>query len=167
SVFPFDDVMYFTINDPETVNSISKLTEGIFDVKSFGSVEIVGTMLETIEDNVLEYSHPTLFIFTLNNNKLQNFPFQTINLYEKLISLNLNNNELKEIPIFFSSTLRILSMNSNENLDFQSTITTFDGIPELRQLFLSNIGLKTLVPKMFQRLAYISDIYLSGNFLVE
>ncbi|XP_018028184.1 oplophorus-luciferin 2-monooxygenase non-catalytic subunit [Hyalella azteca] len=165
--FPFDDVYTFKIDNPNYKNPIINLTSGVFDDKYFYSVDITGTQLQAIEDNVFDGSHDSLTTMKLSGNELKSFPFQVLTEYKKIRSLNLQNNKLIELPKVNSPSLLTLMMNGNTNLNLTFGDQTFVGAPNLRTLYLANTGQTYLVPDMFSTLQNIAEIYISENSIKE
>ncbi|XP_045608677.2 oplophorus-luciferin 2-monooxygenase non-catalytic subunit [Procambarus clarkii] len=164
-IFPFTDFVELRIvQDPYDPDyNLNALDPFVFAGLSFKAVIIQGTKLSEVQDSVFEDSQHFLTYLNLAKNELYSFPFDTLELYTKLSSLVLDDNNLPELPDLFSPTLLSLSINGNVNLYFSSDV--FKNAPRLQTISLARNNLDTLPPHVFHPLDNITIINLEGNGL--
>ncbi|KAK3894595.1 hypothetical protein Pcinc_001643 [Petrolisthes cinctipes] len=169
TIFPFSDFMDLTINPAESHNEFTKILAGTFGLVTFQNILISNTLIDTIEEEALVYSHSTLGNLEVSNNNLQEFPFETLYLFEVLRELRMANNKLNSLPDIQSETLILLDLSGNLGLTL--TPLTFGGATHIEEIWLREMGLTvdtgnaiTDVPKdVFANNLYLSYLDLSGN----
>ena len=162
-LFPFDNVDSFVINNDGMTNNIVSLSQGIFGNKYFDFVTIEGTTLNSIADNVFMNSQESLNYFNLANNKIDLFIFEALLEYQKLISVDLSNNAITNLPALESGTLLTLNLNNNRNLQLRDGAATFMGVPNLEVLKLSGTNLSIINQHLFATNQMLMELDLSSN----
>lgn len=165
--FPFKKFLELIIDhDPNDINNqLTEIKSDTFHEITFQRVLIRGTKLQSIDENVFSYSHTTLTQLDLQNNKINDFPFESLALYVKLETLLLDGNDLGTLEKFKSDSLLTLSVGSNPGLFF--TADVLEEIPHLRNLNMENIGLKLIPQHMFINLTQVYTINFNNNDITE
>ncbi|XP_050705572.1 oplophorus-luciferin 2-monooxygenase non-catalytic subunit-like isoform X3 [Eriocheir sinensis] len=167
ATFPFNEFYELIIeHDPSNDNyQLTELKSDIFHRLTFERVIITGTKLEVIEESVFSYSYDTLKQLNLQDNKINDFPFESMTLYVNLEILLLDNNQLPTLEKFISNSLKTLSMGYNANLAF--TWDVFEKMPNLVNLNLERINLKDIPQHIFRNLTQLVFLNFNNNDLVE
>lgn len=108
----------------------------------------------------------TLQWLDLDNNQLSELPLGIFSGLTSLQNLSIDNNNLGALPLtIFNglSALQWLSLGNNELITLPAGV--FNGLPNLQELYLSNNKLRTLTPETFNGLANVKRINLSNNQL--
>lgn len=168
SIFPFPDFYELKIiHDPLDVNNvIDEITAITFADLTFERIIITGTKLTQIIDEAFANSHGTLRYLDLSNNYLEAFPFESLPLYEKLHTFIIDDNHFPQLYNLESLSLEVFSANRNPGLLMNSG-NHFSGVPNLRELYLSEIGLSELRPGLFINLTKFEVADFSRNYLTE
>ncbi|XP_064105182.1 oplophorus-luciferin 2-monooxygenase non-catalytic subunit-like [Macrobrachium nipponense] len=142
--FPSKDFYLFGIYDNPNLKVIRK---GIFRDLTFQVIEIKVGYLEEVEPGAFTGSALTLQGINLFNNEISSFPFEEVESYQKLLSLEMTYNNVSSFPIIRSATLQTLDLSKNPLMSFPA-----DGLQHL----------PSLVNAMFQS-CEISEVF-SGTF---
>ncbi|KAG0729028.1 Oplophorus-luciferin 2-monooxygenase non-catalytic subunit [Chionoecetes opilio] len=167
TTFPFKNFQKFIIkHDPGSLdNKLTEITKDTFHKITFVNVIIQGTQIQSIDENVFSYSHETLRQLDLRNNKINDFPFESMVSYTELDTLLLDHNELPKLEKFSSASLVTLSIGNNPNLLF--TFDVLENIPKLENLNMEGIGLRQIPQHMFINLTSIFTINFNDNDLTK
>ncbi|XP_047496122.1 oplophorus-luciferin 2-monooxygenase non-catalytic subunit-like [Penaeus chinensis] len=166
AMFPFDDYQSFTIiQDRADMNDIRNLESGIFGDITFEHVNIMGTKIQTINENVFLKSHERLKHLELSGNLISKFPFETLPSFLKLETFSIDDNMINLLPNLESDSLKFFSINDNVNLEFE--IDLFTRLPELQSISMKNISLLSLSPGMFSSQKNLTTLRLDDNLLME
>ncbi|XP_050705564.1 oplophorus-luciferin 2-monooxygenase non-catalytic subunit-like [Eriocheir sinensis] len=161
--FAFSDFKRLIINPTFPSNSLVILTDGIFGSVNFEEIDITNTFIQTVEEEVLVNSHITLWRLNMGGNEINSFPFETLDLFTKLLELDLSYNKLSG-PMKDIETEGLISLDLSGNTGLTLTQTAFTGTPYLEQLRLNNMGLgDTTPPNVFLPLTYLRTLYLENN----
>nr|XP_045608676.1 oplophorus-luciferin 2-monooxygenase non-catalytic subunit-like [Procambarus clarkii] len=165
SVFPYTQFLELRIvQDPSDPNyDINAIETGLFTGFSFERIIIQGTKLKVIEDHTFTDSQDLLNYLNLANNDLYSFPFEVITLYPKLATLILDDNAFTQLPSILSSSIEVLSVSGNANLQ----LTNFDDLTSLQEIYIGRINLDVLPPNLFMQLHYLNTIDVQGNELTD
>ncbi|XP_042862878.1 oplophorus-luciferin 2-monooxygenase non-catalytic subunit-like [Penaeus japonicus] len=164
--FPFYDLQSFTIvQDINDLNNIRNLDSGVFADITFEIVNITGTKLQTISENVFLKSHDRLKHLALSGNLISEFPFETLSSFLKLETFHIDNNLISLLPNLDSNTLKDFNIDNNLNLKFE--VDVFKNVPNLQSISMSNISLTDLPPGLFAMQRNLSTLTLNDNQLTE
>ncbi|XP_068223712.1 oplophorus-luciferin 2-monooxygenase non-catalytic subunit-like [Palaemon carinicauda] len=108
--FPSKDFYLFGVYGNSNLKVIH---QGIFRDLTFQVIEIKVGYLEEIELGAFNGSAFTLQGINLFNNEISSFPFEEIESYQKLLSLEMTYNNLSSFPVLKSSTLLTLDLSKN------------------------------------------------------
>lgn len=163
--FPFKHFYQLIIDhDPNDANNrLTEIQADTFNFLDFQRVTIKGTKLQIIDENVFSYSHDTLTLLDLRNNKLVDFPFETLFLYKRLETLLLDYNNLGRLEKFGSTSLHTLSVGHNRNLKF--TRDVLEELPCIVTLNMESIDLDYIPQHMFANLTQVYSISFNDNDL--
>lgn len=168
SLFPFNDFYELKIvHDPDDVtNVIDEINANTFADLTFERIIITGTRLTRILDEAFADSHKTLEYLDLSNNYLNTFNFESLALYEQLHTLILDDNQFPQLFDLESDSLQVFSANRNPGMLMDSN-NHFSRVPNLREVYLSEIGLTQLKIGLFVNLTKLEVIDFSRNYLTE
>ncbi|XP_050705649.1 oplophorus-luciferin 2-monooxygenase non-catalytic subunit-like [Eriocheir sinensis] len=168
SVFPFPDFYELRIiHDRDDIdNVIDEINPNTFAELTFERVIITGTRLTEIIDEAFADSHATLNYLDLSSNYLHTFPFESLPLYVQLNTFIIDDNQFPELYNLESQSLQVFSANKNPGLLMNSD-HHFSGVPNLRELYLSEIGLKELTTGLFSNMTQLQVVDFSRNYLTE
>lgn len=168
SVFPFKDFYELRIiHDPDDVsNTIDEINANTFADLTFERIIITGTRLTDIIDEAFADSHQTLRYLDLSNNYLATYPFESLPLYVQLQTFIIDDNQFPELYNLESSSLQVFSANRNPGM-LMDRADHFSGVPSLRELYLSEIGLLELRLGLFVNLTNLQVVDFSRNYLSE
>lgn len=95
-------------------NMLRYLPESIGMCKSLCVLKAVGNKIETIPESIGEL-YATLEVLELNENAIRFLPKGQFGMLERLLTLNLDNNQLVEVPACFQNfkCLQTLSIAKN------------------------------------------------------
>lgn len=166
SIFPFRDFYELRIihDQSDVDNVIDEINANTFADLSFERIIITGTRLTEIIDEAFSDSHATLRYIDLSNNYLHTFPFESMPLYMQLDTFIINDNQFPELYNIESSSLRVFSANRNPGLLMNSD-NHFTGVSNLRELYLSEIGLRELTTGLFSNMTQLEVVDFSRNYL--
>ncbi|XP_050705666.1 oplophorus-luciferin 2-monooxygenase non-catalytic subunit-like isoform X2 [Eriocheir sinensis] len=161
--FAFNDFERLIIDPLTPVSTLYDLPAGVFGPVSFKEIDVMNTLIETVEEEAIVNSHNTLVRLNMRGNKIREFPFETLDLYVWLKELNLANNQLLGVmPDIVTEALTTLDLSGNTG--FILTETVFTGSPHLEVLRLNNMALgDTTPPNVFLDLSNLKTLYLQNN----
>ncbi|XP_063585362.1 oplophorus-luciferin 2-monooxygenase non-catalytic subunit-like [Penaeus indicus] len=166
ALFPFDDFQSFTIiQDRAGINNIRNLASGVFGDITFEFVNIKGTKIQTISENVFLKSHDRLKRLELSGNLISDFPFETLASFLKLETFTIDDNLIDVLPNLESDSLKFFSINDNANMNFE--IDVFTRVPTLQSISMKNISLLSLSPGVFSSQNNLITLRLDDNLLTE
>lgn len=167
ALFPFDDFQSFTIiqNRGDATHNIRNLESGVFGDITFEYVNIMGTKIQTISENVFLKSHDRLKHLALSGNLISEFPFETLSSFLKLETFAIDDNMISLLPNLESDSLISFSINENVNLKFD--IDVFTKVPNLQSISMKSISLLSLSPGMFTSQMTLTTLRLDNNLLTE
>lgn len=168
AIFPFPNFYELKINhDPSDVtNTIDEITGNTFAEITFERIIITGTRLTGILDEAFGNSHGTLKYLDLSNNYLSTFTFESLALYEILHTLILDDNQFPQLYDLESDSIEVFSANRNPGMLMNSN-NHFTELPNLRELYLSEIGLTQLKVGLFFNQTKLEVVDFSRNYLTE
>lgn len=168
AVFPFKDFYELRIiHDPDDIdNVIDEINANTFADLSFERIIITGTRLTEIIDEAFSDSHYTLRYLELSNNRLNAFPFEALSLYRELHTFIIDDNQFPELFDLESESLNVFSASRNPGL-LMNSYNHFSGVPNLRELYLSEIGLTQLRINLFANQTQLQVVDFSRNYLSE
>lgn len=150
---------------PLEPTDLNTLTIDTFGGVGFETIEIIGTNLKVIEDGAFASSEPYLTTLQLQENAIEDFPFESLPKFEQLTNLNLRNNTIGTVQNLESNSLVTLNLNNNPTLDI--SLGLFGSAPLLETLDLRNCGIDDLPTDMFLSLERIATINLSSNQITQ
>ncbi|XP_071532322.1 oplophorus-luciferin 2-monooxygenase non-catalytic subunit-like [Panulirus ornatus] len=165
--FPFTHFQELKIDpDPSDWHgSLTTLDPNTFGVLTFERVIIRSTQLTSLHPQTFANSLATLKYLNLANNKINDFPFETVPLYSALHTLTLEENYLANLPPFESASLEVLSVSGNRKMTFNDTV--FHATPSLREIYMDRLLLQNLMPGFLLNLENLTVISLEENRLTE
>ncbi|MPC95984.1 oplophorus-luciferin 2-monooxygenase non-catalytic subunit-like [Portunus trituberculatus] len=161
--FSFNSFKQLIINPTNPSISLQDLPAGVFGPVSFKKIDITNTRIHTVEEQALVNSHTTLEYLNIQDNKINNFSFETLKLFTALVNFNIANNKLSgTCPDIESGSL--LFLNLSDNSGFTLRAETFLKAPYLEKIFLNNMRLGASVPAdVFKSLKFLEELQMNHN----
>lgn len=160
----FDLYRTLTISPTDT-SFLNTFTAETFGNRYFENVKITNTKLQVIDDGTFALSEDHLISMDLSYNQIRNYPFESLEEYGFLESLNLQGNQMtfEENLKIASNSLKSLDMSHNGDLYIGDAL--FLSCPNLVFVDLSYCSLAQLGTNLFGNLQSIESIDLSYNSL--
>ncbi|XP_050705655.1 oplophorus-luciferin 2-monooxygenase non-catalytic subunit-like isoform X6 [Eriocheir sinensis] len=161
--FAFNDFKRLIIDPLSPVSTLYDLPAGVFGPVSFEEIDVTNTLIETVDEEAIVNSHNTLVRLNMRGNKINKFPFETLDLYVELIELDLANNQISGVmPDIVTEALTTLDLSGNTGITLTETV--FIGSLKLQVLRLNNMALgDTTPPNVFFTLNNLRTLYLQNN----
>ncbi|XP_050705657.1 oplophorus-luciferin 2-monooxygenase non-catalytic subunit-like isoform X7 [Eriocheir sinensis] len=161
--FAFNDFKRLIIDPLSPVSTLYDLPAGVFGPVSFEEIDVTNTLIETVDEEAIVNSHNTLVRLNMRGNKINKFPFETLDLYVELIELDLANNQISGVmPDIVTEALTTLDLSGNTGITLTETV--FIGSLKLQVLRLNNMALgDTTPPNVFYTLSNLRTLYLQNN----
>ncbi|XP_050705658.1 oplophorus-luciferin 2-monooxygenase non-catalytic subunit-like [Eriocheir sinensis] len=161
--FAFNDFKRLIIDPLTPVSTLYDLPAGVFGPVSFEEIDVMNTLIETVEEEAIVNSHNTLVRLNMRGNEINTFPFETLDLFVELRELDLSDNKFSGVmPDIVTEALTTLDLSGNTG--FTLTQTVFIGSPYLQVLRLNNMALgDTTPPNVFFTLNNLKTLYLQNN----
>lgn len=165
-LFPFTHFLQLIIDhDPSDINNqLDAINAHTFNEVTFERIIIRGTQLSMVADEAFGNSHTYLRYLDLSNNQLSAYPFESLPEYDYLNTFIIDDNHMLELPPLDSRSLEVFSGSGNNNM-LVNQLDQFILAPNLREIYLSRIGMTDLLPEMFKTLKHLEVIDLSDNHL--
>ncbi|XP_037783383.1 oplophorus-luciferin 2-monooxygenase non-catalytic subunit-like [Penaeus monodon] len=141
------------------------LENGVFGDFTFQRLDIMDGALEVIEEAALTGSASTVFEMNFHRNNITDFPFLSLREFSSLENLNLHYNQIKEIPVFESGSLKEFYIFGNPlaHLPVDSLI----GLPNLKTFGASECDIPDIYPGVFDNQVSLRNVYLQENRLTK
>jgi Leucine-rich repeat (LRR) protein len=144
------------------------------DLTSLAGVEELAPpevmQLYLFRNYITDYYDPYLdpYVYYVVNNMTKRGTIEPFRGFENLKILQLNNNQLRELPVgIFNGLGNLISFNLERNQSRGLPVGIFNGLGNLMYLYLANNQLRELPVGIFNGLGNLMYLYLNNNQLRE
>ncbi|XP_069157497.1 oplophorus-luciferin 2-monooxygenase non-catalytic subunit-like [Procambarus clarkii] len=158
----FSEFNFFSLiikNNPH----LKVLREGVLGNSAFKHIRIYDGVLEEVQVGALTASASTVTHLDFFKNNLTVFPFNDIPSFTQLQYLDLQYNNLQQLPEISSLTMETLYLSNNPLGSIP--LKAFANTPAISVIHLAETGIREITPGIFSELPQLGEVDLWNNKL--